>query len=211
MSKAIVLDAELRKDTGKGASRRLRRAEKLPAIIYGADAKPTSLVLQAKHARKALENEAFYAQIFTLNIEGKPEKAILKDIQRHPAKEFAMHIDFLRVDAKHELTTHVPLHFINQEICVGAKAGGAIAHNMVEVEVRCLPKDLPEFIEVDMANVELGGSFRLSQLKAPNGVQLVHLLHGEEHDLPIAGVHAVRATKEDQSTEEGTEGEESTE
>ncbi|WP_211829314.1 50S ribosomal protein L25/general stress protein Ctc [Kistimonas asteriae] len=206
MSEAIVLNAELRKDVGKGASRRLRHAEKLPAIIYGANAEATQITLMAKDVRKAQESEAFYAQIVTLNVEGKTEQAILKDIQRHPAKEFAMHMDFLRVDAATEITTNVPLHFINEDICAGAKAGGAITHNMVEVEVRCLPKDLPEFIEVDMEAVELGGSVHLSELKVAESVKLVHLMHGEDHDLPVAGVQAVRATKEDVA-DEAAEGE----
>lgn len=206
MSEAIVLNAELRKDAGKGASRRLRRADKLPAIIYGANAEATRITLMAKDVRKAMENEAFYARIVTLNVEGKTEQAILKDIQRHPATECAMHMDFQRVDAASAITTHVPLHFINEGRCAGAKAGGAITHNMVEVEVRCLPQNLPEFIEVDMQAVELGGSVHLSELKVPEGVRLVHLMHGEAHDLAVAGVQAVRSTKEDRAADEEAAG-----
>ena len=197
MSEAIVLSAAARKDVGKGASRRLRHADKVPAIIYGGEAAPTQITLEAREVRKALEAEAFYSQILTLEIDGKAQQAILKDLQRHPAKEHAMHLDFLRVDADHAITTHVPVHFLNEDICAGVKAGGVISHNRVEVEVKCLPADLPEFFEVDMAEVELGGHVHLSDLVIPEGVELV--VHGQDQDL--ASVQATRATKEDEEEE----------
>lgn len=198
MSEAIVLSAVARKDVGKGASRRLRHADLVPAIIYGGEAEPVQVTLEGKAVRKALEAEAFYSQILTLEVDGAAQQVILKDLQRHPAKEFAMHMDFLRVDATHAITTHLPLHFINEEVCAGVKAGGAISHTRVEVEVKCLPADLPEFIEVDMTSVELGGHIHLSDLTLPAGVELV------AHDLTqdVASVMAARGAKEEEASEE---------
>ncbi|KEQ18849.1 50S ribosomal protein L25/general stress protein Ctc [Endozoicomonas numazuensis] len=206
MSEAIALSAVARKDVGKGASRRLRRAELIPAVIYGGEQEPAQITLESRAIRKALESESFYSQIITLDVEGAAQQVILKDIQRHPAKEFAMHLDFLRVDATHAVTTHIPLHFLNEESCVGVKAGGAITHARVEVEVKCLPADLPEFIEVDMANVDLGGHIHLTDLTMPKGVELVALLQGEGHDLDVASVQTVRGAKEDEAEEASEEG-----
>lgn len=203
MSEAITLSAALRKDVGKGASRRLRHADLVPAIIYGGEAEPVQITLEGKTIRRALEAESFYSQIITLDVEGAAQQAILKDVQRHPAKEFAMHLDFLRVDATHAVTTHIPLHFLNEDTCVGVKAGGAVNHARVEVEVKCLPADLPEFIEVDMAKVALGGHVHLSDLKLPEGVQLVALLQGEGHDLDVASVQKTRGASEE--SEEASE------
>ena len=194
MSEAIVLNAVARKDVGKGASRRLRHAEKVPGIIYGGEAAPVQITMEARTVRKALESEAFYSQIITLEVDGAAQQVILKDLQRHPAKENAMHMDFLRVDATQAITTNIPLHFLNEENCVGVKIGGGIiSHTRVEVEVKCLPADLPEFIEVDMAEVELGGHVHVSDLVLPQGVELV--VHGQDQD--VASVMATRGTKED--------------
>ncbi|MET4695698.1 50S ribosomal protein L25/general stress protein Ctc [Endozoicomonas lisbonensis] len=208
MSEAITLNAVVRKDVGKGASRRLRHEDKVPAIIYGGEAEPVQVTLEGKAIRKALETESFYSQIVNLDIEGTAQQVILKDVQRHPAKEFAMHMDFLRVDATHAVTTHVPLHFINEDACVGVKAGGAITHARVEVEVKCLPADLPEFIEVNMAEVELGGHVHLSDLTLPEGVQLVAMLQGEGHDLDVASVQKTRGAAEADEASEEEAGEE---
>ncbi|UYM14815.1 50S ribosomal protein L25/general stress protein Ctc [Endozoicomonas euniceicola] len=208
MSEAITLNAVVRKDVGKGASRRLRHEDKVPAIIYGGEAEPVQVTLEGKAIRKALESESFYSQIVNLDIEGAAQQVILKDVQRHPAKEFAMHMDFLRVDATHAVTTHVPLHFINEEACVGVKAGGAITHARVEVEVKCLPADLPEFIEVNMAEVDLGGHVHLSDLTLPEGVQLVAMLQGEGHDLDVASVQKTRGAAEGEEASEEEAGEE---
>lgn len=198
MSEAIVLNAVARQDVGKGASRRLRRADLVPGIIYGGSEEPTQVTVEGKAIRKLLENEAFYSQVLTLVVDGTKQQAILKDMQRHPAKEFAMHLDFLRVDAKQEIVTNVPLHFINEEGSVGVKAGGAIVHNRVDLEIKCLPGNLPEFIEVDMAEIEVGGHVHLSDLAIPAGVEV--LAHGQ--DLDIASVQATRAAEE---SEEATE------
>jgi len=208
MSQQIMLNATLRTNTGKGATRRLRHLDKLPAIIYGKDTKPIQITVASKDVRKVLTNELFYSQIVTLNVDGNNLPTIVKEIQRHPAKEYAMHLDFLKVDDKHEVTTKVPLHFLNQDTCIGVKVGGAISHNVVEVEIRCLPKNLPEFIAVDMSNVDIGESVHYSDLTLPDGVKVTQLIHGEEHDLPVANVHVVKmmsietdSVQEDDSSE----------
>ncbi|TVP88684.1 MAG: 50S ribosomal protein L25/general stress protein Ctc [Pseudomonadaceae bacterium] len=190
----FTLNAKARNDLGKGASRRLRRnADMVPAIIYGGEKAPQSVSLEARQLKKALENEAFFSHVIKLDVDGKKQDVLLKALQRHPAKGHVMHADLLRVIAGHEVTLQVPLHFINEDKCVGVKKeGGIISHTMTEVEVTCLPKNLPEFLEVDMADVALGQTVHLSDVKLPKGVTSVALSHGAEHDLPVANVHAAR-------------------
>ncbi|HDZ55913.1 MAG TPA: 50S ribosomal protein L25/general stress protein Ctc [Pseudomonas xinjiangensis] len=208
----FTLNAKERNDLGKGASRRLRRiADLVPAIVYGGDKAPKSVSLETRELNKALENEAFYSHIIKLSIDGKKEDVLLKALQRHPSKPRVMHADFLRVVAGHEVTVLVPLHFLNQETCVGVKQGGGIiSHTMTEVEVTCLPKDLPEFIEVDMAKVNVGDIIHLSDLKLPKGIKLVALAQGADHDLPVANVHAPRVVADD-AGDQADAGEESAE
>jgi large subunit ribosomal protein L25 len=206
MSKVeFVIEAEARSDVGKGASRRLRRAGKIPAVLYGAGEQPMSLTTDHDSLMHQLEHEAFFSHILTLKVDGKEYQAVLKDLQRHPAKPLVMHADFLRVSEKDKLRMHVPLHFVNDDVAPGAKKGGVVNHVMNEVEVVCLAKDLPEFIEADLANVDLGESVHLSDLKLPAGVELVELLHGEEHDLPVATIVGTRASTEAEG--EAAEGE----
>ena len=201
------LNANARNDLGKGASRRLRRnADLVPAIVYGGDKAPQNIALEARELKKALENEAFYSHVIKLSIDGKKEDVLLKALQRHPAKPVIMHADFLRVVAGHEVTVNVPLHFVNEDSCAGVKKGGVISHTMTEVEVHCLPKDLPEFIEVDMAAVELDQIVHLSALKLPKGVAITALAQGADHNLPVANVHAARV-----AADAPAEGEESAE
>ena len=189
----FTLSAELRSDLGKGASRRLRRnASLVPAIIYGGEQAPQSISLQAKDVTKLLENEAAFSHVIALDIAGTVESVLIKALQRHPAKGFVMHMDFMRAMAGQKLLAHVPLHFVNQESSVGVKQqGGEVSHTLSEVEVSCLPSDLPEFIEVDMAKVEVGQILHLSDLKVPAGVELVALAHG--NNLAVANIHASRA------------------
>lgn len=198
----FALNAEARSDLGKGASRRLRRnANLVPAVIYGGDKAPQSVSLQANEVAKLIENEAAFSHVIALNVAGATESVLIKALQRHPAKGFVMHADFVRVVADHKLTAHVPLHFLNQETAVGVKQqGGEISHTISEVEVSCLPKDLPEFIEVDMAQVEVGQIVHLSDLKVPAGVQLVALAHG--NDLAVANIHASRVKEEGEGAAE---------
>jgi large subunit ribosomal protein L25 len=198
MSTDFTLHAKGREDTGKGASRRLRRlAGEIPAIVYGGKKAATQISLSQKDVTKALENEAFYSHIISLDVDGKSEDVIIKDLQRHPAKAFVMHMDFLRVSKTTKLQTRAPLHFINEEACVGVKLGGGlIAHSMTDLEISCLPKDLPEYIEVDMADVEIGQTVHLSDIKLPKGVESVALSHGDDHDLPVAAVNKPKAVEE---------------
>jgi len=201
MSTDFVLNAESRNDLGKGASRRLRRTDKVPAIIYGSGKDPKAIMLVHHEVANQLENEAFYSHILTLNVDGKAEKAILKDLQRHPSRPIIMHMDFQRVSANEKIRVHVPLHYINEATSPGVREGGLVTHNMTDVEVHCLPKDLPEFIEVDLGNLEVNGIFHLTDIKLPSGVELIELTHGEGHDQPVAAIHMPRAAKE--SSEEG--------
>lgn len=193
----FVLNAQARSDLGKGASRRLRRnAGLIPAVIYGGDKAPASVTLELREVAKLLENEAAFSHVIALSVDGAKETVLIKALQRHPAKGYVMHADFLRVVADHKLTAHVPLHFLNEETAVGVKQGGGeISHVISEVEVSCLPKDLPEFIEVDLAKVEVGQIVHLSDLKLPKGVELVQLAHG--NDLAVANIHASRVVKEE--------------
>ena len=194
------LNAEVREDMGKGASRRLRRlADKVPAIIYGGDKEPQSLTLVRKDIEKSLENEAFYSHVLSVNVGGDVQKAILKDLQRHPAKDSVMHADFLRVDDKVALKVHVPIHFLNEEACHGVKMqGGMIQHQATDIEVSCLPGDIPEYIEVDMLEVETGQIVHLSDVTLPEGVSSVALALGEDHDLAIASVLAPKGGSDDE-------------
>jgi large subunit ribosomal protein L25 len=201
MSASFNIEAELRTDLGKGASRRLRHEEKFPAVVYGAGKDPVSLALDHKKFLHNLENEAFYSHILTLNVGGKEEQVVLKDLQRHPAKIAVMHADFLRVSAKEKLHMNIPLHFINADSCPGAKEGGLITHSISEIQVACLPKDLPEFLEVDLSSLELDHSLHMSDITVPAGVELVELAHGEGHDQPVASVHMPRGASEAEEEE----------
>ncbi len=191
MSHHVSLEANLRNEEGKGASRRLRRLEsRVPAILYGGQLPPRSISLLQKDLIKALSNEAVFSQVLTLNIEGTKEPAIIKALQRHPAKGFPMHIDFQRISTTERLTMRIPLHFINQDTCVGVKTGGGqITHYTSDVEISCLPAQLPEFIEVDMADIDIGTTLHLSDLKLPEGVDIPVLTLGHDYDQPIANVH----------------------
>ncbi len=197
MSDAITIEATERSVTGKGASRRLRKEGLIPAIIYGGEAEPKQINLDHNKFFHALENEAIYTQVLELKIGKKKEKVILRDLHRHPFKQLIMHADFYRVDAKKVLHVTVPFHFINADDCVGVRLGGGLLnHIMSEVEIMSLPKDIPEFIEVDVANIELGSSIHLSELTLPKGVQIVALTHGEDHDSGVAAVTKTREEKE---------------
>ncbi len=201
-----TVNAKLRQDSGKGASRRLRRlASEVPAIVYGGKKEPLNISVPHKDLVKDLEDESFYTSLITLEIEGSgSEQVVLKDLQRHPSKPLLMHADFMRVDASTKITMRVPLHFINEDKCQGVKVqGGLIAHAATELEVTCLPKDLPEYIEVDMLEVEVGHSVHISDITLPAGVESVALSHGEDHDLPVANVIMPRGGAQDDEEEAG--------
>lgn len=186
----FTLDATTRNDLGKGASRRLRRlAGDVPAIIYGGDKAPVNVSVSHNELSKQLQHESFYSHIITLNVDGAAESVILKDVQRHPSKPQVLHLDFLRVSKNTKLHKQVPLHFINAETSVGVKTqGGQVVHNLTQLDITCLPADLPEFIEVDLANVEAGQIVHISDLKLPKGVASVDLAKGADHDLAVATI-----------------------
>ncbi len=192
MSDQFEIQAEVRADLGKGASRRLRRlADLVPAIIYGGDRDPQPLTLVRKDLEKALENEAFYSHVLTINVGNDKQQAILKDLQRHPAKESVMHADFLRVSENRAIKVHVPIHFINEATSYGVKTqGGIVQHQETDIEVQCLPSKIPEYIEVDMLKVEIGQIIHLSDITLPEGVSSVALALGEDHDLAVASIIA---------------------
>ncbi|WP_069469965.1 50S ribosomal protein L25/general stress protein Ctc [Candidatus Marithrix sp. Canyon 246] len=197
------INAKVRTDIGKGASRRMRHAGLIPAIIYGSGKDPVSLSLSHNEIINSLNNESFYSHILTVNLDGKSEKAVLKDLQRHPYKPSILHLDLQRVSDTEKLSLRVPLHFLNEENCVGVKQdGGKISHQMTEVEISCLPKDLPEFIEVDLVNVKVSEIVHLSNLIIPENVELASLAHG---DLPVASVNLPRGTQEEEDQEEQKE------
>jgi len=201
----FIIEATVRADRGKGASRRLRHTESVPGIVYGANKDVTAISTDHKKLMHHLEHEAFYSHILTLDLDGKKEKVILKDLQRHPAKMAVLHLDLQRIDAKIKIRMLVPLHYINADTCPGVKEGGIVTHSSTEVEVHCLPGDLPEFIEVDLASVELNGNVHLSDLALPKGVELIELTHGAGHDQSIASVHLARGAKEEDEIDEATD------
>ena len=205
MSEAnFKLDASVRTDLGKGASRRLRREDKLPGIIYGGEEAPVSITLDHNKVNNSADFEAFYSHVLEINLDGKVVEVLVKDMQRHPFKPKITHIDFQRVIAGQDVHTNVPLHFVNEEKAAAVKAGGIAEHHVTEIEVTCLPKNLPEFIEVDMAGVEMGQTLHLSDLTLPAGVSSVELAKNDEaHDLAVVTVKP--APKAADAEEDGEE------
>ncbi|TDX97761.1 50S ribosomal protein L25/general stress protein Ctc [Thiohalophilus thiocyanatoxydans] len=199
----FVLQAEPRSDQGKGASRRLRRTGRVPAVMYGAGKDPVMLTLDHDELVNQLKNEAFFSSILTIKLDKSEDQAIIKDLQRHPGKPYILHMDLQRVSATEAIRVQVPLHFMNEEKCPGVKEGGVITHNITEVEVSCLPKHLPEYIELDLVDLDLDQTVHLTDLKLPEGVELVELMHGDDHDQPVVAIHLPRAAKEEE--EEGGE------
>lgn len=195
------LEATVRHEMGKGASRRLRREEKVPGVIYGGGKQAVSLTFEHKHVAKALENESFYSRILTLRTGSDSERVILKDVQRHPFKPRVTHVDFQRVRSDEKLHMHIPLHFVGADKAPGCKEGGIISHIMSDVEISCLPDDLPEFIEIDVSEMAMNQIIHLSDIKLPKGVEIIALAHGD--DKPVVSLHMPRA--EEEPVEEPTE------
>lgn len=211
MPQSIELNASLRTELGTGASRRLRRSgERLPGVIYGGENAPQPVTLSANELTKAMQQEAFLSQIVNVKVDGTEQQALVRSLQLHPVNEKVLHVDFLRVEADRPIQTNVPLHFVNESRCVGVRTGGgSIAHNLVDVEVSCLPNDLPEFIEVDLAALEVGQALHLSDLNLPEGVTLVALGYGEDHDIPVVSVQPPRGgTAQAEEEEEAAAAEE---
>ena len=203
------LQAELREGGGKGAARRLRREGMIPAVLYGAGKDAVSLKLNANAVGKQLANEAFYSHILEIKVDGEGTQAVLKALQRDPATDLVVHMDLLRVSSSQEITMHVPLHFVGEDTCPGIKAGGVANHLLVDLEISCLPKDLPEYIEVDMLHMDIGDSIHLSELKMPEGVTLLALAQDPDHDQPVVSLqHSQKFEEEEAALEEGEELEE---
>lgn len=213
MSVELKLDAAVRDDQGKGASRRLRRAKRVPGILYGADKKPVSLSFDEEQILRLLREEAFFSQILDVKVKGKrTEKAILKDLQRHPFKPLITHLDLLRVKAGEKMRQQVPIHLLHQDEAVGVKQGnGVVHHDLIEIDVECLPDELPTAIELDIIGLNVGDSIHLSQVEAPAGVSFPSLDVENDHDPILVSIHTPRKAVEedDEDADEGTSGGES--
>jgi len=196
MASVFEFVAEARSTVGSIAAKGVRRQGKVPAVIYGGEGEPELLVLDHNEIVKHLAHEAVYSHVLDIKIGAKTEKAVLKHIQRHPAKPVILHMDFLRVDDTHKLKVRVPLHFINEAVSVGVKKGGVVTHAMVDVEVLCLSAALPEYIEVDLADLDIGATVHLSNLVLPVGVEIPALHQGVEHDHPVAQILKTRGSEE---------------
>jgi large subunit ribosomal protein L25 len=209
MSEAMIVNAQVRSDEGKGASRRLRHQGLIPGIVYGGNKKPEMITLSHQEMLLHLEHEAFYSSILELDIDKKKQQVILKDLQRHPAKPFVLHVDFQRVSATQTLKTRVPIHFVGEDVCPGLKLGGGVSHHMTDVEISCLPKDLPEFLQIDMSKMVIGDSVHLSEIELPEGVEIPSLAQGvEQHDMVVVNIHSGHGDMDmEEETEEGVEGE----
>jgi large subunit ribosomal protein L25 len=197
------IKAELRDDLGKGASRRLRRENKVPCIIYGGERDPRSISIEHHKVLRFIEEESFFTSVLELKAEGgKSQSVILRDMQRHPAKPIIMHMDFQRIDDNVEITMNIPLHFLNEEESQASKTAGIIiSHQMTEVEISCLPANLPEFISIDLSEFNDGDIIRLSDINLPEGVALTAFTHGdvEEHDeVVVATTHVQAIVEEDE-------------
>ena len=199
MSETTTINVELREDVGKGASRRLRREGKVPAVIYGGNKEPVALTLKLNDLLRATENEAFYASILDIKIDEKnTQQAVVRDMHRHPFKPIIMHIDFLRVSAEQVLKMLVPVHFVGEEESpAGRTSGVVIQHLITEVEISALPKNLPEFVSIDLSEMDAGDSVVLSDIQLPEGVEIPGLVAGENNDVQLANAIHI---KEDQGT-----------
>ena len=198
MANTHEIKVQRREDEGKGASRRLRHAGQVPAIVYGGELNPVSIQLNHNEVWLASQNEWFYSSILSLDLDGKVQKVLLRDIQRHPYRQQIMHIDFQRVSENQAIRVSVPLHFLNEDKSpAGKSAEVVVTHELNEVVVECLPKDLPEFIEIDLADLAIGAVVHLSDIKLPAGVVIPELKLGKEHDVAVViAKHGKEETEE---------------
>jgi large subunit ribosomal protein L25 len=209
MADKFDLIAEIREDSGKGASRRLRREGKVPAIIYGAGRPPRALVFDHNKVIKQLENESFYSSVLNIKVGEKSQAAIVKDLQRHPALPRIMHMDLQRIVEDEVIRMNVPIHLIGEDVAIGVKdGGGKVSHMRTDVEVICLPKDLPEYLEVDISELELDGLMYLTDIPLPEGVEIPELAQEVEQAQPIVSIHIIKEIViEDEEELEAAEGE----
>jgi large subunit ribosomal protein L25 len=197
MSVSFDVTGQPRQDTGKGASRRLRRTGQVPAIVYGGHKEPEMISVAHNELLRHLKNEAFFSHVLDLQVDGQSTKVVLKDLQRHPAKPFILHVDFLRVSAGEKIRMVVPLHFENEQQCKGVKLGGRVSHAITEIEISCLPKDLPESIDIDMTEMEVGSILHLSEIPLPSGVELAHAPDPDEPVVIVHGAHSAEGAAEE--------------
>lgn len=209
MKELFEINAVNRDDSGRHNSRRLRGAGMVPAVVYGASKKPLSIAIKQNELLQHLDHEAFYSHILRLKVDGKDERVVLRELQRHPYKRQILHIDLLRVAEDRALVMNVPLHFVGEDVCVGVKQeGGVIAHLITEVEITCLPKDLPEYLEIDIGNLGMGESLHLSDIPLPEGVTIPSIERSEETDSAVVNVFKPRVVEEEVPPEdEEAEGE----
>ena len=206
MSNTHVINVQRREDEGKGASRRLRTSGNVPAIVYGGELKPVSIQLNHNEVWLASQNDWFYSSILDLSLGGDVQKVLLRDMQRHPCKQQIMHLDFQRVNENETLRTAVPLHFLNEDKSpAGKSAEAVVTHELNEVVVECLPKDLPEFIAVDLGSLAVGDVVHLSALTLPAGVSIPELKLGKEHDVAVVIARMGREEAVDEAAPEGAE------
>ncbi|MDH3350658.1 MAG: 50S ribosomal protein L25/general stress protein Ctc [Gammaproteobacteria bacterium] len=209
MAEKFDLIADIREDSGKGASRRLRRQGKVPAIIYGAGRPPRALTFDQNSVLHELENESFYSSVLNIKVGDKSQAAIVKDVQRHPSLRKIMHLDFQRIVEDEEIRMNVPIHLVGADKAVGVKQGGGTVSQMrTDVEVVCLPRDLPEYLDLDISELELDGMMYLSDIKLPKGVEIPELAHEAEQSQPIVSIHVIREVVIEEEVEvEALEGE----
>jgi large subunit ribosomal protein L25 len=192
------LKAEPRNELGKSASRRLRRSGRIPGTVYGANKEPQSISLSHNEVLHQLDHEAFYSSILTINVSAESERVVVKDLQRHPYKSEILHIDFLRIDEKQKITMRVPIHFVNEHQCVGVRTGGGmVSRIMTELEISCLPRDLPEYIDVDLIDINVGEAVHLSDIVLPEGVEIYALQHGGDSSASVASVNVPKVSVDD--------------
>jgi len=205
MQETFEINAVSRSAQGKGASRRLRREGLVPGIVYGGDKTPELVATKHNELIRHLQHEAVYSHILTVNVDGAKQKVVLKDLQRHPAKPFVIHFDLLRVADTDRIKMHVPLHFLGEDVAPGVKQGGRAFHHFTDVEVVCQAQDLPEYIEVDLSGMGIGDIVHLSDLQMPEGVEVLALTQGADHDDAVVVIQAGRggAAAEDAGTEGG--------
>ena len=206
MAEDFIVHGEFREEQGTGASRRLRRSGRVPAILYGGASEPVQLSIDHNEMLRHLEHEAFYSHILSIDVDGKTENAVLKDLQRHPAKAQILHADFMRVVAGQAMRMTVPLHFVGEDTSPGIKnSGGVLDRQRNELEIECLPKNLPEYIEVDVSALDINDSIHLEELTLPEGVESVAKMHGE--NWTVAAVHVPRVAVEESDEDAETDAE----
>jgi len=206
MSQQPQIRASVRDEVGTAVSRRLRRRlDKVPGIIYGGLGRPQPITLNSHELVKVMQDEAFHSRIINVVVDGASEQAVVRDLQRDPASDKVLHVDFLRIRTDRPIQVHVPLRFLNEQDCAGVRQGGNISHNLIELEISCLPADLPEFIEVDVMGLDMGETLHLSNLDLPPRVSIVSLAHGGDPNIPVVSVQAPRGGVEAEDEEPGEE------